>query len=474
MHSIVMFMVVAAVLTLMVVCQAGAAPAVLQSPVLQSPALQSPVPRPVDAVTTILDAFRTHPVVALDEAHTDERSHAFRLMLIQDPRFPLVANDVVVEFGNSLYQNVIDRFVAGDQVADDTLKKVWQDTTQAHTIWDRPIYEHFFRAVRTVNAALPSGRRLRVLLGDPPIDWTSVSTRQELRSASAGRGRYPVDVIVRDVIERRRRALVIYGAIHLWRRNPLQPGVNLIERLEKETSTNPFVIITHPFANLGTVGVDPASWPVPSVAVTRGTGLESQMDAVLYLGRTADRTLSRLTPALCADPRYREMRAGRMSLAGMATPAEVLARECDAAQDQPVFSGRWKPVEPGVPATVPPAPASGGPPPAPRTISVTITQSATEMRVDRELETGGRTVVSTFTYKLDGSASVNQMGPLVLTTKAAWEGTALILSSTAAADEKPLGNLREVYRLEHGELIVETTRETPAGTFKGTTLHRRH
>jgi hypothetical protein len=95
------------------------------------------------------------------------------------------------------------------------------------------------------------------------------------------------------------------------------------------------------------------------------------------------------------------------------------------------------------------------------------------MKVDRELETGSRTVVSTFRYKLDGSASVNQMGPLVLTTKAAWEGTALILSSTAAADEKPLGNLREVYRLANGELIVETTRETPAGTFKETTVHRR-
>jgi hypothetical protein len=82
-------------------------------------------------------------------------------------------------------------------------------------------------------------------------------------------------------------------------------------------------------------------------------------------------------------------------------------------------------------------------------------------------------MISTFTYKLDGSESVNQMGPLVLTTKAAWEGTALILSSTATADENPLGRLREIYRLENGELIVETTRETPAGTFKGTTVHRR-
>lgn len=455
--------VLAAGFTLTVVCQADGAPSVGQRPAA----------RPVDAVAAILDAFRTHPVVALDEEHADERSHAFRLTLIRDPRLPFVVNDVVVEFGNALHQDVMDRFVAGDQVADETLKKIWQDTTQAHTIWDRPIYEDFFREVRAVNAALPSDRRLRVLLGDPPIDWTTISTPEDLRNASAGRGVHPAGVVSRDVLAKGRRALLIYGAIHLWRHNPLQPGINLIERLERQTGTKAFVAITHPFANLGILGVDPASWPVPSIAVTRGTGLESQMDAVLYLGPTSGRSASRLTPALCSDPRYRRMRIRRMSLAGIAAPAEALARECDAAQDQPVFSGRWKPVEQGPPVTAPPAPAPGGPPKPPRTISVTITQSAMEMKVDRELETDGRTVTSAFTYKLDGSESVNQMGPLVLTTRAGWEGTALVLSSTASADGKPLGRLREIYRLENGELIVETTRETPAGTFKGTTVHRR-
>jgi hypothetical protein len=463
MHAFVRFMAVAAGLTLTVVCQAGAAPAVAPTPAV----------RPVNAVAAILDAFRTHSVVALDEEHTDERAHSFRLALIREPRFPLVVNDIVVEFGNSLHQNVLDRFVAGEQVADDTLRRIWQDTTQAHTIWDRPIYEEFFRAVRTVNAALPSGRRLRVLLGDPPIDWTKVSTPQELRNASAGRGSHPVDVIRREVMAKQRRALVVYGAIHLWRRNPLQPGPNLIERLEKETRTSAFVVVTHPFVNIRSLGVDPASWPVPSVVVTRGTALDSQMDAVLYLGPTSGRTSSLLTPALCADSRYRETRVTRMSLAGTVDPAAVLARECDAAQDQPLFSGRWKPVESAAPATPAPGTSPGGPPPPPRTLSITITQSATEMKVDRELETAGRTIVSTLTYKLDGTESVNQVGPVVFTTNAEWEGAALILSSVVTADEKPLGHLREVYRLKNGELVVETTRETPAGTFNGTTVHRR-
>ena len=100
MHSF-MSWVLAAGLTLTVVCQADGAPSVGQRPAA----------RPVDAVAAILGAFRTHPVVALDEEHADERSHAFRLTLIRDPRFPFVVNDVVVEFGNALHQDVMDRFV---------------------------------------------------------------------------------------------------------------------------------------------------------------------------------------------------------------------------------------------------------------------------------------------------------------------------------------------------------------------------
>src|SRR5687768_16589653 len=93
---------------------------------------------PLDAIATILDAFRTHAVVAIDEPHGDEQSHAFRLSLIRDPRFAAAVNDILVEFGNSRYQAVIDRFVSGERVPDEDLTKVWQNTTQVHTIWDRP------------------------------------------------------------------------------------------------------------------------------------------------------------------------------------------------------------------------------------------------------------------------------------------------------------------------------------------------
>ncbi len=424
---------------------------------------------PRDPIATIVAAFRTHPIVALDELHGDERSHAFRLALIRDPRFAAVANDVVVEFGNSRYQSVIGRFAAGADVTPDELEKIWQDTTQAHMIWDRPIYEDFFRAVRAVNLRLPETRRLRILLGDPPIDWDAVRTSEDRQEAlRLGRSAYPADLIMREVLARQRRALVIYGGMHLMRQN-LQ-GPNLIEHLENKAGVRAFVVGT--VADLAVIGADGAAWPSPSLALTRGSGLANQLDALLYLGPASGKRTSRLSPALCSDAGYRRMRIRRMTLAGMANAAELLDRECAAPQSKPDLSGTWKPVEAPDARPAPPSPSSGAPPP-PQTLSITVSQSESELKVERRVETGGREAVYTFTYKLDRSTSVNQMGPLVFRTTAAWDGASLVLSSEVSADEKPLGRVKDVYRVENGELIVETTRETPAGMFTMKMLHRK-
>lgn len=70
---------------------------------------------PLDPSAAIIDAFRSHAVVALgDGEHANEQAHAFRLSLIRDPKFAATVNDIVVESGSALYQDVMDRFVRGD------------------------------------------------------------------------------------------------------------------------------------------------------------------------------------------------------------------------------------------------------------------------------------------------------------------------------------------------------------------------
>ena len=77
------------------------------------------------------------------------------------------------------------------------------------------MYRDFFEAVRSVNQPLPRERRLRVLLGDPPIDWDAIHNRDESRTWLAERDPFPVDLIRREVLAKNRRALVVYGGMHL-------------------------------------------------------------------------------------------------------------------------------------------------------------------------------------------------------------------------------------------------------------------
>ncbi|HLG16618.1 MAG TPA: hypothetical protein VJH03_19260 [Blastocatellia bacterium] len=126
------------------------------------PATSEPSPAvPIDPIGGVIEAFETHEIVALDEGdHANDRGHAFRASLLRNPRFSAVVDHIVVEFGSARYQAVMDRFVGGEDVPPQSLRRVWQDTTQPHDLWDGPVYEEFFRAVRDVNASLSPDRKL--------------------------------------------------------------------------------------------------------------------------------------------------------------------------------------------------------------------------------------------------------------------------------------------------------------------------
>jgi hypothetical protein len=320
-----------------------------------------PPTRPLDPIGGILDAFKTHSVVALGEGdHGNEQGHRFRIRLVRDPRFTSVVNDVVVEFGNALYQPVMDRFIGGGTVDTTQLRRIWQDTSQLNTVWDTPIYEEFFRTIREVNASLPPERQLRVLLGDPPIVWDQVSTFKDIFAQMrqvGDRDAHPTGVIRREVIDRRRRALVIYGDFHLDRTPPAlrigcQPGSaipcfpgSIVDQLESVPGVPAFNIRTVTGVDLRMLQEDVAGWPVPSLGILGGSRLgtvryreflpagplvvgpdsqsgspglsrpmEEAFDAVLYLGPPTSITYARFPETLCADADYLQMRRRRLAL----------------------------------------------------------------------------------------------------------------------------------------------------------------
>lgn len=261
-----------------------------------------------DPITAVIDAFRTHEVVALGEgSHGNQQAHAFRLALIRDPRFPAAVRDIVVEFGSARYQDVMDRFVNGEDVPHETLRRAWMDTTQPDAIWDAPIYEEFFRAVRAVNASLPREKRLRVLLGDPPIDWSVVRTREDLDRFASKRDEHAATLI--------RRALVIYGDYHFNRTN----ADGIVGRLAAK-GVKVYAIHTETRADRNRTA--------PSL-----TPAEGAFDAELYLGPPSTITFSRPSRELCADETYLEMRLRRMALVppppgAPMPPGERLKQHC--------------------------------------------------------------------------------------------------------------------------------------------------
>jgi hypothetical protein len=84
-------------------------------------------PCPVYAHEGLLRLFATAPVVALVEAHWVEDQHRLLRSLWHDTRFALSVDDVVVEFGNAAHQELVDRFLAGEQLPRPQPRRIWSE-----------------------------------------------------------------------------------------------------------------------------------------------------------------------------------------------------------------------------------------------------------------------------------------------------------------------------------------------------------
>ena len=147
------------------------------------------------------------------------------------------------------------------------------------------------------------------------------------------------------------------------------------------------------------------------------------------------------------------------------------------AQVTPDFTGTWIPVD-GVATPTPPLPPSrpAGPPPPPappRTLSVSIIQTPTQMKVDRRVEVAGHEEIQTFLYRLDGTETVNRVAVLTFTAKASWNADTLVISSVVSAEGNAVGTMKDIYHLDHGDLIVDNPRTAPVGVFTSRTVHKR-
>ena len=338
---------------------------------------QAVAAKALDPIGGIVDAFNTHDVVALGEGdHGNEQGAAFRAKLYRDPRFQAVVNDIVVESGNGRHQAMMDRYIAGETVPEKELRMAWLETTQPTDVWDRDIYADMFGAIREINQKLPKAKQLRVLLGDTPYTYDPAKPKAMARRSDS----FPAELIQREVIAKKRKALIVYGEMHYLRRQPeppppmpgqpVRPPSGTIVSLLEKAGVKVFSVWT--FTGLGqelpTLQPDIATWKKPSLTLIKDTTLgtapftfyypkgsgmmmrpgpngpimvdlgeaiggvmQEQFDAVLYLGPKTEITYGKLPKSLCADPEYVEMRASRMSAAA----ADAFRKRCKEALEGP-------------------------------------------------------------------------------------------------------------------------------------------
>ena len=246
-----------------------------------------PALEPVPAITGLLEQSATHPLVALGEVHGLQDEADFIAALLHHPAFPATIQVIVVEFGNARHQAVVDRFIAGEPVAARDLRPVWRD------FWgwgfDTPIYEQFFRTVRAINRTLPAAQRLRVLLGDPPEDWSQMLQKVDVPTIMEQRDAHFTEVVETQVLAPGHHGLLIAGLGHFARDWAVElqspPPENTVQRLERKQPGSVHVIFPHIGFGAETSSLEPylLDWPIPSLVSLRTTWL-GELGAALHFG----------------------------------------------------------------------------------------------------------------------------------------------------------------------------------------------
>jgi len=328
----------------------------------QTPAqpLAQPAPTVRPAVEGILAAFATHPLVGIADDHGMAQEQDFYADLVRHPRFAREVGNVVVEFGGAAHQDIIDRYLAGETVPYTELRKVWTNTVGWVPLVSYLGFLNFYAQVRLVNLGLPPEQRIRVWLGEPPIDWSKINSRADLMPFIARRDAHAAEIIRREILAKRKKALVIYGGAHFF--DSAHPLRGLVE------SDHPKALfLVMPYGGHNEKSCDAnfeksiSGWPVPALATpVRGTSLATAVlapgcsrlpglppmneqerktrmeieeglaglagDALLYLGPSATLTTSLTSPDIYLDEEYRQEIARRYQIQTGRTLSSAIPR----------------------------------------------------------------------------------------------------------------------------------------------------
>lgn len=271
------------------------------------------------ATPAVLQSFQSHDIVMLGEIHGNKQEYEWLRSLIATPEFADRVDDIVMEFGNSLYQPSVDRYIRGDDIPLAEVEGAWLNTV-ASIGPPSPVYASLYQAVREINLKRKGKHQIRVLCGDPNIDWKQVKEPKDILPYLKSREQSYVQVVKSEVLARHHRALLIMGAFHFLRHFFARKNFGIEQELQV-AGANTYLIVsgTNTIGRSDEVDHRFDSWRNPVIVslannwvgelpaipvITEGQGpplaslkLKDAADALLYLGPLNSLVTIRMPPA---------------------------------------------------------------------------------------------------------------------------------------------------------------------------------
>jgi hypothetical protein len=186
-------------------------------------------------------------------------------------------------------------------------------------------YAELFPLVRQINQALPPHKRLRILVGEPPVDWSDSSTAH----TGLDRNASLASVMITEVLSKKHKALILCGVGHLYHN---ERNGTAVSSYEQKYPGRTLVVETHQgfavFIDLDRghqLEARMRTWPIPSLVPIKGTWLadldlpyffwpftksaageaiSTLADAYIYLGPGDSLTLEKFPDSILDDPVY--------------------------------------------------------------------------------------------------------------------------------------------------------------------------
>jgi hypothetical protein len=201
--------------------------------------------------------------------------------------------DIVVEFASRNNQALLDRYIGGQEVPVEDVRRIWRDTTKVAS-WESPIYAEWLAAIREVNRGLAPAHRLRVLAGDTPVDWISIHTHADWARLGDNNVSF-ADVIMDQVLAGKHKALVVLGSNHVTVSGDRDGTDNTTTRVEARFHGSTYVVL------IALANAD--QFRAAAVPTLHPKARDKDADANLYLGPREALTMA-MPPAGSLEPAY--------------------------------------------------------------------------------------------------------------------------------------------------------------------------